>query len=268
MGNDTTVGIEVRRLAPAMGCEVVGLDCRAAGAAETVTGLIDEHQVVAIRGQQLSPDELVAFARALGEPAVHALVPHLEGHPEIQEIRNFGKRVTLNEHWHTDVSFEPRPPKYTMLNAKAVPPIGGDTQFANQYLAYESLTPALQAQLTGMRAEHRAEGLALLMGKDPSEAPSAVHPVVRTHPSTGRKALYVCAAFTRWFEGWTAEESAGLLRFLYERSSRPDFTYRHQWQPDDLVIWDNRCVLHYAIHDHDDGDRLLNRITVEGEVPV
>ncbi len=101
-----------------------------------------------------------------------------------------------------------------------------------------------------------------------SEAPSAVHPVVRTHPESGRKALYVCAAFTRWIDGWGADESAGLLRFLFERSSRPDFTYRHQWQPGDVVIWDNRCVLHYAIHDHQDGARILHRITIDGEVPV
>ena len=107
----------------------------------------------------------------------------------------------------------------------------------------------------------------MAMGKDPADAPRAVHPVARTHPETGRKALYVCRAFTRRFAGWTADESAGLLRFLYERSARPDFTYRHRWQPGDVVLWDNRCVLHYAIHDHGDTARLLHRVTVRGERP-
>ena len=259
---------QVRRLSPALGAEVIDLDVTASAAAETVTSLIAEHQVVAVRNQQLTPDELVMFARRLGDPAVHPLVPHLDGHPEIQEIRNSGKRVTLNEHWHTDVSFEERPPKYTMLFAREVPDIGGDTQFADQYAAYDSLSPGLRDTLDGLRAEHRGEGLALAMGRDPSDAPSAMHPIARTHPETGRRALYVCRAFTRRVEGWTAGESAGLLQFLYERSSRPDFTYRHRWQTGDLVLWDNRCVLHYAIHDHGDDERLLHRITVHGERPV
>jgi taurine dioxygenase len=122
--------------------------------------------------------------------------------------------------------------------------------------------------LDGVKAVHRSDALARIMGKDPREAPSAVHPVFRTHPDTGRKALYVCRAFTQHFEGMTRSESAGLLDFLFERSVRPDFTHRHRWEPGDLVFWDNRSLLHYAIHDHGDEPRLLHRVTVLGEVPV
>ncbi len=106
------------------------------------------------------------------------------------------------------------------------------------------------------------------MGKDPREAPSAVHPIFRTHPDTGRKALYVCRAFTQHLEGMSRSESAGLLEFLFDRSVRPDFTHRHKWEVGDLVLWDNRSLLHYAIHDHGDEPRLLHRVTVLGEVPV
>ncbi len=262
------MAVVVIPLAPALGAEVVGFEPGAADAGEVAMTLLDEHQVIVLRGHDLEPGDLVSFAERLGEPTVHPLVPHLAGHPAVQEIKNYGKAVTLNEHWHTDVSFVERPPKYTMLHARSVPVLGGDTQFADQYAAYDALSDGLRAFVDGVRAEHRGDGLALAMGRPVADAPSAVHPVARTHPSTGRKALYVCAAFTRRFEGWTPQESAGLLRHLFEHASRPEFTYRHRWQPGDVVIWDNRCVQHYAIHDHGDAERILHRITIEGEVPA
>lgn len=149
-------------------------------------------------------------------------------------IRNTGKKTTLNEHWHTDMSFEPVPPKITMLHALQIPDLGGDTAFSDQHQAYESLSEGLKQLLDGVRAVHR----------------------------------YVCRAFTQHLENMTRSESAGLLEFLFERSVRPDFTHRHRWEVGDLVMWDNRSLLHYAIHDHGDQPRLRHRVTVLGEVPA
>jgi taurine dioxygenase len=149
-----------------------------------------------------------------------------------------------------------------------VPALGGDTAFADQHVAYDSLSDGLRHVLDGLHAVHASSDFARVVGKDPKAAPRAVHPVVRTHPDTGRKALYLCRAFTERFEDMTRSESRGLLEFLFERSVRPDFTWRHRWSAGDLVLWDNRSLLHYAIHDHGDEPRLLHRITVQGEVPV
>lgn len=257
-------------LSPGLGAAVTGVDLRSlddAGLADLQAAFVT-HRVLAIRDQDLSPADLVAFAARWGQPLVHPLTPHIEGYPPVQAIENTGKARTLNEHWHTDMSFLPRPPKLTMLHARAVPAVGGDTAFADQHQAYESLSDGLRALLDGARAVHRSDGFARVVGRDPGSAPSGVHPVFRTHPDTGRRALYVCRAFTSHLEGMTRTESQGLLEFLFDRSARPDFTYRHQWRPGDLVMWDNRCLLHYAIHDHGDEARLLHRVTVEGEVPV
>ena len=264
------VELRVRPLAPSLGAEVLGLDVRRldGDAFTQLQAAFVEHRMLAIRDQDLSPAELIAFAERWGTPLVHPLTPHLDGYPPVQAIENHGKRSTLNEHWHTDMSFEPRPPKLTMLHALEVPELGGDTAFADQHQAYDSLSEGLKALLAGVRAVHRSEGLARIVGKDPRSAPSAVHPVFRTHPDTGRLGLYVCRAFTQHFEHMSTAESRGLLDFLFERSARPDFTYRHHWRRGDLVMWDNRCLLHYAIHDHGDDARLLHRVTVEGEIPA
>jgi taurine dioxygenase len=235
---------------------------------ERVSAAFRDHRMLVIKHQQLSPADIVAFAVRWGEPLIHPLTPHLQDYPPVQAIDNAGKKATLNEHWHTDMSFEPRPPKMTILHALRVPVLGGDTSFADQHRAYESLSDGMKSLLDGLKAVHASDAFARIVGRDAKDAPSAVHPVVRTHPDTGRKALYVCRAFTQRLEGMTTSESRGLLEFLFERSARPDFTFRHQWEQGDLVMWDNRCLLHYAIHDHGDEPRLLHRVTVQGEVPV
>ena len=165
------------------------------------------------------------------------------------------------------MSYEAKPPKLTMLYALEAPELGGDTAFANQELAYAQLTPALRGVLDGLAAVHSAEGLARLYGQDPREAPRATHPVVRTHDDTGARSLYVCRAFTQRFAGMRTEESRGLLEFLFGHSARPDFQARHHWSQGDLVMWDNRSVLHYAVHDHGDAPRTIDRVQVEGTVP-
>jgi len=259
--------MDVQRMAGSLGARVLGLDLDHFGEddGDALRSLLNEHLVVVIPGPVLEPDRLLRVARSLGEPQVHPVVPHIDGHPGVIEIRNFGKKVTLNEHWHSDVTFEAQPPKFTLLQAHRVPEFGGDTAFANQVQAFEELSSGMQAMLSGLRAVHSGAALARVMGRD---APAdVVHPVVRTHPDTGRRALYVCRAFTRRFEHMTAQESRPLLEFLYEWAVRPNLTVRVAWSPGDLVIWDNRCVQHYAIHDHGEAERVLLRVTVEGETP-
>jgi len=260
--------LHIRRLAGSLGARIEGLDLERFddSARDQLVKALHEHLVVVVPGPVLSPDALLRVARGLGEPQLHPVVPHIEGHPGVIEIRNFGKRLTLNEHWHSDVTFAPRPPAYTLLQAHRVPEVGGDTQFADQVSAFEELSPAMQRLLLGLRAVHSGAALARAMGREAPE--EVVHPAVRTHPGTGRRALYVCRAFTRRFEGMTAEESRPLLEFLYEWGTRPHLTARVRWSPGDLVVWDNRCVLHYAIHDHGDEERVLQRVTVEGETPA
>jgi taurine dioxygenase len=162
------------------------------------------------------------------------------------------------------MSYELVPPKITMLYALEAPTIGGDTAFANQHLALSALSESLRDQLRTMNAVHSAADLARLYRQDPADAPRAVHPVVRRHEDRGDDALYVCRAFTTKFEGWRTAESRGLLEYLFEHSARPDFQARHRWRAGDLVMWDNRSVLHYAVHDHGDDPRTIHRVQVQG----
>lgn len=267
---ESDVHFEIRPIAPTLGAVVSGVDVRRLDDAPfaAVQRAFRDHRLLVFKHQSLTPDELMAFGSRWGELHVHPLTPHIAGYPPVQAIQNTGKATTLNEHWHTDMSFEPVPPKITMLHALEIPELGGDTAFSDQHAAYDSLSDGLKALLDGVRAVHRSDALARIMGKDPGEAPSAAHPVFRTHPDTGRKALYVCRAFTQHLEAMTRSESRGLLEFLFERSVRPDFTHRHRWEKGDLVMWDNRSLLHYAIHDHGDAPRLLHRVTVLGEPPA
>lgn len=222
-----------------------------------------ERHVLVFPGQELTPEEQMTFAQHWGELVRHPYAG-LDEYPYIIELRNMGKGRDVNEHWHTDMSFNPAPPKLTMLYAHSAPDFGGDTAFANQELAYEALSPAMRDVLDGLQAEHVARGLAKLYQESLEDAPSAVHPVVRTHDETGRKALYVCWAFTEKFVGWTRDESQPLLQWLYRHCVRPEFQARHHWRAGDLVMWDNRCLQHFAVHDHaDDQPRLIHRVQVQ-----
>lgn len=225
--------------------------------------LFCKHHVLVFPDQQLTPAEHQAFAQYWGE-----LVPFpyggLPDYPNIIELRNRGKKGDVNQHWHTDMSYASAPPKLTMLYALETPALGGETAFANQILAYAELSEGIKRLLDDLIAEHSAEDLARLYGADTQAASRAEHPVVRVHEDSGERALYVCRAFTRCFQDWTRAESKVLLEFLYEHSVRPEFQARHQWRPNDLVMWDNRCLLHYAVHDHGDDPRLLHRLQVQG----
>jgi taurine dioxygenase len=228
------------------------------------------HCVLVFRDQHLAPAPQLAFARRWGEPVVPALLSKLQlgDFPEVIQLRTQSKALVSTEAWHYDAPHTPVPPKITMLSAQVIP-AGGDTMWSNQYLAYESLSPAMQNMLQGLRVHFRAVRLARSQGVPQSEAPSAVHTLVRTHPETGRKALYIGHADNVvGIEGMTEAESRPLLNFLYEHSTQPDNVYRHMWRVGDVVMWDNRCTMHYAVHDYGEQERVLNRVTLKGEVPV
>ncbi|HSV81243.1 MAG TPA: TauD/TfdA family dioxygenase [Ramlibacter sp.] len=228
------------------------------------------HCVLVFRDQHLAPAPQLDFARLWGEPVVTALLSKLQlgEYPEVVQLRTAPKELVSTEAWHYDAPHTPVPPKITMLSAQVVP-AGGDTMWSNQYLAYERLSPVMQRMLQGLRVHFRAVRLARYQGVPESEVPSAVHPLVRTHPETGRKALYIGQTVNvQGIEGLTAAESRPLLDFLYEHSTQPDNVYRHMWRAGDVVMWDNRCTMHYAVHDYGEQERVLNRVTLKGEVPA
>jgi len=260
--------MRVRRWAAPLGAVVEGLDVRRIDDAthREINSLFLQHHVLAFPAQVLGPEDQMRFAQRFG-PLVRHPYAGLERYPDIIELRNRGKAKDINQHWHSDMTYNEAPPKLTMLYAHETPTLGGDTAFSNQILAYAALSDGLRDVLDGLRALHSAEGLAAVYGESPAAAPRAEHPVVRTHDESGARALYVCRAFTRRFAGWTREESAALLEHLFHHSVRPEFQARHVWKPGDLLMWDNRCLLHYAVHDHADEARVIHRVQVEGPVP-
>ncbi|WP_137920372.1 TauD/TfdA family dioxygenase [Hydrogenophaga sp. 2FB] len=225
-----------------------------------------EHGVLVYRKQYLQPAAHVAFAGLWGNPAQNnPLSPSVPGFPGLIQVTKIPKETASTEAWHSDSIYTPVPPKISILSAVVVPR-GGDTMWCNQYQSYDRLSPTLQQMIQGLRA--RFEGLRLARMRGAGEVPSAVHPIVRTHPETGRKALYVGHPDTAHsIEGMTLAESRPLLDFLYEHSTTPDNVYRHMWQQGDVVMWDNRCTMHYAVHDYGEAERVLNRITLEGDTP-
>ncbi len=237
-----------------------------------------EHGVIFFRDQPLDSSGFLAFARRFGEVIEYPFVKGLPDFPLIipvlklpHEKNNFGGI------WHTDTSYLPAPPASTMLIARELPPVGGDTMFASNYAAYEALSPGLKEVLRGLRAvsssakaavtKTREDRLADSASSQSRQDMSAEHPVVRTHPETGRLALYVNPGHTTHFAGWTEEESEPLLNYLFAHQVRPEFTCRFNWAPGSIAFWDNRCVLHNPINDYHGHKRLLHRITLQGDIP-
>ena len=260
--------MEVSRMAAPLGALVNGVDVRSVDADnwQAINDLFLEHHVLVFPEQTLTPQEQVTFASLWGE-----LIPFpyggLPDYPNIIELKNRGRDKDVNQHWHSDMTYNEQPPKLTMLYAHEAPALGGETAFANQYLAYADLSQGMKKLVDDLVAIHSAEGLAQLYGQDTKTAPRALHPVVRTHDETGQRSLYVCRAFTTRFEDWQRQDSKAVLDYLFEHSQRPEYQARHQWRPGDLVMWDNRCLLHYAVHDHGDEPRVIHRCQVAGDRP-
>ena len=278
--------IRVTRIAGALGADISGVDLSRplsdVAIGEIRAALLD-NLVIFLHDQRLSPEQQLDFGRRFGELQVHEFVGGTAAHPEIievrkepQETRNFGGG------WHTDVSYLERPALGSVLYAREVPAVGGDTMFASQYLAYETLSEGMKSLLGGMIAVHSARrpyGLDAARRNASNERSmnylfsenahgEVEHPVIRTHVETGRKSLYVNATFTVRFKDMTEEESAPLLNFLCQHAVRPEFTCRFRWQKNSIAFWDNRCVQHNAINDYHGQRRVMHRVTIEGERPV
>ena len=213
------------------------------------------HQVLVFRDQQMKVEDHIAFGQRFGELHTHPAFPGVDGHAEVLPISNRGKDKTITEVWHSDVSCDTQPPSISILRAIELPPCGGDTMWASQYAALQNLSPAMRQMIEPLRAVHKNFDM------------EAVHPVIRTHPETKKKALYVNQGFTSHFEGMTPKESKPLIDYLVSVGSSLDLTMRHSWKPGDVVMWDNRCVMHFAIHDYGDATRDMQRVTVRGERP-
>ena len=271
--------IEVRPVAGALGAVVRGVDIARPLEDEVIAEVRQaflDHLVVFIRDQKLTPQAQLAFAQRFGQPMEY---PQLKGLPECPLVTPVVKleheRVNFGGVWHSDTSYLARPPMASMLYAVETPPRGGDTLFANQYLAYETLSEGLRQTLAGLvgvnssakadvsktredRLRDAGAELKVLIGE---------HPVVRTHPETGRKALYLNFGHTARFRDWTEQESAPLLDYLFMHQVKPEFTCRFQWKPGSLAFWDNRCAQHYPVNDYHGFRRVMHRVTLEGDPP-
>jgi taurine dioxygenase len=241
-----------------------------------VRTVVADRGVVFIEDQDLSPAQHIAFARRWGEIDLNRYFPTDARYPEIAEVRKEKDQTTnIGGGWHTDHSYDAFPAMGSILLARETPPKGGDTLFANMYAAYEGLSEGLKQTLSRLRAVHSADHVYGPEGvyartdlkdrlKGQGEKTGAVHPVVITHPESGRKALYVNPAFTLRFEGWTRDESLALLTHLYAQAIRPEITCRLQWRPGSVAVWDNRATWHFAMNDYQGEQRLMHRITVGG----
>jgi taurine dioxygenase len=267
----------VERIAGSLGAEVRGLDLAQPLDAATRAALHAawmEHQVLFFRDQAITVEQHKEFARGFGELHVHPVLQQMadQGHPEIVVLESDASRPIVADRWHSDVTFEKCPPMGSILRAVAVPDAGGDTMWASMYAAWEALSDAMQRLLSELRALHDGGGFRRIakdeaQRKDLESRQSAVHPVVRTHPVTGRKGLFVNSVFTKGIVGMKPAEGRALLRFLTEHLSAPDFTCRFRWRNDSIAMWDNRCTQHRVLADALPSYRRMERVTLIGDAP-
>jgi len=269
--------INVRPLTPVLGAEISDIDLTATLSNRQVDDLhaaLAAHQVLFFRDQKIDLEQQKRLGRHFGDLHIHPNTPGPEGHPEILPIHADGQSKRANgENWHSDVSCDAEPPLGSILHLHTVPPVGGDTIFASQTAAYDALTPAFQAFLGGLTATHSGDRsyrrTNKILGIDDSQRvfPQAVHPVVRTHPVTGRKALFVNENFTMHINELSAAESRAVLDLLFAHSTKPAFQVRFCWQPNSIAFWDNRAVQHIAMWDYFPQARSGNRVTIKGDRP-
>ena len=268
-------------LSGAIGAEIHGIDLARASDAEIaeIRQIWLAHNVIFFRGQTLPPADFLALARRFGTPIEYPFVKGIEGFAEIIPVLKLPhEKVNFGGIWHSDTTYLEQPPAATMLVAREIPTHGGDTLFANVYMAYETLSPGMKQLLEGLRyisssakadvSRTREDRIKDSKRDDAKTLYEATHPVVRTHPETGRKALYVNTAHALRFENMTAEESAPLLDYLCQHSIRPEFTCRFRWSQGALALWDNRCTLHNPVNDYHGQLRSMHRITLAGDKPT
>jgi taurine dioxygenase len=271
--------LTIEPLNPVIGAEIGGVDLRLPLPDETIADIreaLNEHQVLFFRDQDISPEQHVAFARRFGELHVH---PSVRSKPreewtEILPVHADEKtKRVVGDKWHTDVSCDEKPPYASILHMSVVPPTGGDTLFASMYAAYEALSEPMQRFLAPLTATHDGApnytDRARREGQDAAHRvhPMAVHPVITTHPFSGRKALYVNSIFTTRINELTESESKDVLAFLFEHVTRPDFQCRFRWRRHSIAFWDNRAAQHYAVWDYYPAVRTGRRVTIRGDRP-
>lgn len=278
--------IRARKITGALGAEVEGVDLSTDFDEEIMAELraaLREYLVLFFHDQHLTPEQQIAFGRRWGELYIHPLVAGMDDHPEMLELRKTPEnKKNAGGNWHSDQMYSERPAMATILYAKTIPSAGGDTLFSNQYLGYETLSPGMQRMLGGLRAvsygDHarghegkpRSEYYAQFTGmktRDPGDFRIvSAHPLVRVHPETGRRALYI-GSHVQHFEDMTEEESRPLMDYLMAHCTRPEFTCRLRWRERSLAIWDNRCTQHIAMNDYPTETRIMHRITLCGDTP-
>ncbi|MDH3581906.1 MAG: TauD/TfdA family dioxygenase [Hyphomicrobiales bacterium] len=273
--------ITVRPVAGALGAEISGVDLAIDLSNETIgeirQALLD-HLVIFFRDQDIKPEQHLAFAKRFGKTVQYPLVKGLDGFPDIIPIVKLEhETVNFGGLWHSDTTYLEQPPLGSILLAREVPPAGGDTLFANMYLAYETLSDGMKELLAPLKgvnisntlkaAETRKERLKTSAKAAPETVLEAIHPVVRTHPETGRKALYVNVGHTIRFDGMSEAESRPILEYLFEHQIKPEFTCRFSWAPGSIAFWDNRSTQHNPINDYHGYKRVMHRVTLAGDRP-
>lgn len=283
----TDLMIEVRPTDTGFGAQILGVDLSrplAPPVLAEVKAAWARHAVVSFPDQPLDLDQLEAFTLQMGRFGVDPFIAPMPGHPNVLELRRKSdeKATNFGAGWHSDWSFQAEPPAATILRAQVTPPVGGDTLFADCARAYEDLSDNMKALLAPLRAVHsasRAYGTKGVFAKETeartmeiivsAEADkSLTHPLVRTHPVTGRKALFVSPVYTAGIEGFTVKESQALLGFLFAHMTQDEYVFRHRWAPGTLLMWDNRCTVHFAEGGYDGHLRVMHRTTVAGERPA
>ena len=274
--------MHIKKIAGALGAELSGFDLSKGVSSSLAAELRQaflEHQVIFMLDQNLTPAQFLDFGRAMGEPIEYPFVKGLDGFPHIIEVKKLEhEKANFGGIWHSDTTYLDLPPMGSMLLSREVPPYGGDTLFANQYLAYESLSATMRSLLdglTGISSSAKADVSKTREDRIKSDGKESAprqyqseHPVVRTHPETGRKALYVNVAHTSGIKGMTDEESASLLNFLFTHQVKPELTCRFVWDSNAIAFWDNRCVQHNPVNDYHGFRRIMHRITLQGDKPV
>ena len=274
--------MQINRVAGAIGAELHGVDLSqplSPDLVHRIRAAFLAHQVIFFRDQDLSPAKFMRFAQTMGEPIEYPFVKGLDGYPCVIEVKKLEHElINFGGIWHSDTTYLQEPPMGSMLLAREVPPYGGDTIFANQNLAWEALSDTMKTLLDGLvgisssskaDVSRSREDRVKSDGKESTAAEyRAEHPLVRTHPETGRKALFVNIAHTIGIRGMTESESAPLLNFLFEHQVKPEFTCRFSWRRHSLAFWDNRCVQHNPVNDYHGFRRVMHRITLAGDRPV
>ena len=271
--------METKPLSGSIGAEIHGVNLAKLdnGVFSDIRLALLDHAVICFRDQTLTPDEQLAFAEQWGEIHLHPYLKGLPERPEIMEIvKEAGEQNRFGDHWHTDQIFTPNPAMATMLYAQEVPPVGGDTLFASLTHAYDALSDGMKAMACHLRSVNqydkqapRSRRMAEKIPDQDKPADMAIHPLVRVHPETGKRALYLNdMRTTRHIDGMTREESRPLIEYLLQHTTKPEFTCRLRWEPGTLAIWDNRCLLHMALDDYPNYRRVMHRITIKGEPTI